>query len=120
MGDDFLPDRRPSADPAALAPLAAIPYDARADSGIALSQKMAPKHIIHEVLFGLAFDMNQETRHGLILMRPACELVLLPELTEAVVIKPRPKLRGVQAGELCSIFHPVRYENLLRLKMVEQ
>ena len=58
------------------------------------------KQIIDKRLFGFTFDMDQQPRHSLFLGRSPADLVLLPQLTEAVVFQPSGQFRGFESCQI--------------------
>ncbi len=83
------------------------------------SDEVRPQNLVDEVLFGVAFDVHQKSGHSSEGAGPAAELVLFPQLPEAIVLQPLGEIRGVQTPELCSFVHPIGDQDVLRLEMVQ-
>ena len=120
MSDDFPPDRVPPVNPAPMVALARVSQQARVDSLESERDEMDPQDLIDEPLLRLTFDVHQEPSHWLFGTGAAAELVLLPELAETVVLEPSGKTLPVESSQACTVVHPLRHQDVLRLKVIEE
>ena len=104
--EDLSPDGIPPADPTAAITLARVSQQACVDSLESACDEMIPQDLIDERLLSLTFDVNEEPGHALLGAGPAAELVLFPELAEAVVLQPSGKTLPIESSQACTVVHP--------------
>ena len=75
---------------------------------ITKSVEMRRKDFIDESLFCLTFDMDKQAGHDFLFgRRPSSELVLFPELSEAVCLQPLAQFCGIQSRKLSASINTV-------------